>query len=199
MVIKNTNRRKDKKMRKTRKKKGGSPHKTIVDSLLSKKIPQSVIDFDISKFLKPEDDYTLRNTEIIDFKPTIHYEFEYDEDSHYQDINEYNQYKMSGENYTLTNTQFDDKTKKRIDACVIYDAKLSQIEDHGKVIDLKPKIDVTVILAENKVKGQSTRPPNENTEIVINSKSEGNNHKVTLVTSVGKKVIKCKKIYAHQV
>ena len=54
MTTKNTIRRKDKKMRKTRKMKGGSPHKTIVESLLSKKIPQSIIDFEISKFLKPE-------------------------------------------------------------------------------------------------------------------------------------------------
>lgn len=196
---------KTKKMRKTRRKKGGSPHKTIEESLLSKKIPQSIIDFEISKFLKPEDNYTLRHTEIIDFKPTIRYEFEYDEDSHYMD-GDYNIYNFSGENFKLTNTRFDDNVKKRIDACVIYDAKLSQIEEKGKVTDLKPKIDVTVILSELKVKGQATRPPYENTNIVINTKfgidkkSKKPDYKVTLLTSVGNKVLKeCKNIYAHKI
>jgi hypothetical protein len=180
--------------RKTRRKKGGSPHKTIEESLLSKKIPQSIIDFEISKFLKPEDNYTLRHTEIIDFKPTIRYEFEYDEDSHYMD-GDYNIYNFSGENFKLTNTRFDDNVKKRIDACVIYDAKLYQIEEKGKVTDLKPKIDVTVILSELKVKGQATRPPYENTNIVINTKfgidkkSKKPDYKVTLLTSVGNKVL----------
>lgn len=89
----------------------------------------------------------------------------------------------------LTNTSFSNSTKKRIEACVIYDAKLSQIEEHGKVTDLKPKIDITVILAENKVKRQSTRAPLPHDKIVINAKSKGNNHKVSLYTSVGNKLL----------
>ena len=203
MGVKHTNRRPRKdKRRTTRKQKGGSPtkYKTIMESLLSTKIPKAVIDFEISSFLKPEDNYTLRNTEIIDFAPSIRYEFEYDEDSHYMDDPFSNQHQMSGENYTLSNVRFDDATKKRIDACVIYDAKLSQIEDHGKVIDLKPEIVVTLVLSEFKVKGQSTRPPGKKDEIVINGKSKRNNHKVTVYTSVGNKVLtECKKIYAHEV
>ena len=178
--------RKGKKTSRTRKNRGGSPsppYQTINDSLLSKKIPQAVIDYEINKYLSPIDNYTLYDTSIIDFIPKIVYEFYYDEVSHLED--DYlgaSMYGMHDPVAPLDNTRFDDITKKEVDDCIrLHAAQYEMDNNDGLIVNKTPTITVIVRLSMGK---QDTRAriPRQRKEIIINSNPENYNHEVELHT-----------------
>lgn len=213
------NKRKSKKTRrsrKTHKKRGGSTPNTAAEALLSKGIPQEVIEFEVSKFLNPVDKTRLYENylNIENFKkiftPVIHYYFEYDEESHNEDTGPYADYL---DRYELTNTRFAENTKRRIDACVKDDAMVylfqkygeHLIEMDGENIDLKPEIKVNVVLSIREENGQYRgRPPPSDANILINYMSKNSNHNVSLFTNFEtskgdpKRLTNCRKIYAHR-
>lgn len=178
-------------------------NKDINDFFLSKNITQNIIVCEIYKFLDADDKYTLYGNSFMDFYPPSYftgftpeliYGFQYDEESH-NDDGCYSPYTYPP--YQLTNTDFNNKTKRYIEKRIWYYAVKYQLYNYNRIINMIPKIYITSTLIIGNLDKTRARPPRTDEKLVISFKRKNHNHRATIwieFENFEKKI----KLYAHE-
>ncbi len=178
-------------------------NKDINDFFLSKNIPQNIIVYEICKFLNADDKYMLYGNSLIDFyppryftgfTPELIYQFQYDEESHndgYYSL--YNSYPP----YQLTNADFNNKTKRYIEKRIWYYAAKYQLYNYNNIINMIPKVYITITLIIGDLDKTRARPPNIGDKLVISFKRKNHNH-IALTWIEFENFEKKIKLYAHE-